>query len=429
MAEMPHSRWQVMPDLTPDEFTTLKADISERGIIVPIVIDAESGEIIDGHHRLKAHEELRAEGVKVQPYPREVRTFADDEERMAVALSVNLARRHLSRKQRTELVAKLRGLGYSLRKIGEVLSVDDKTVRNDLAEIAEHSAIELPERTKRKGGGSYPARRPSIVVTSDRDQHRAENALRLLGEDAPTKMLTLSRSEELAREARMNQLRATKVPERIEGPTYELRLGDIREIWAGVPDGSIDAIVTDPPYDKAGIPIFEDFARLAARVLKPGRLAAIYCGHLSLPDEMALLETGGLSYVWHGVNVLNGAGAQIRTRKVNGHHRSVLLYSSGTFQPRKWFRDLFISDGKGGPETRPLHKWQQAVDPVAHWVRSVSEPGETVLDPFLGSGTTAIAAVSERRRFLGGDLDPACVAITRQRLEELADYGGPDDAA
>ena len=48
-----------------------------------------------------------------------------------------------------------------------------------------------------------------------------------------------------------------------------------------------------------------------------------------------------------------------------------------------------------------------------------SEPGEVVLDPFVGSGTCAVAALSEGRRFLGGDLDPACVETTRQRIEEL----------
>jgi DNA modification methylase len=65
-------------------------------------------------------------------------------------------------------------------------------------------------------------------------------------------------------------------------------------------------------------------------------------------------------------------------------------------------------------------------------VRAVSEPGEVVFDPFLGSGTTAVAAVTEGRRFLGGDIDPACVETTRRRLMELvtvAADGEHDDAS
>jgi DNA modification methylase len=49
----------------------------------------------------------------------------------------------------------------------------------------------------------------------------------------------------------------------------------------------------------------------------------------------------------------------------------------------------------------------------------VSEPDELIVDPFLGSGTTAVAAVLEGRRFLGCDIDPGCVETTRRRLEQL----------
>jgi DNA modification methylase len=55
-----------------------------------------------------------------------------------------------------------------------------------------------------------------------------------------------------------------------------------------------------------------------------------------------------------------------------------------------------------------------------------------VFDPFLGSGTTAVAAVTEGRRFLGGDIDSACVETTRRRLMDLATVaadGEHDDAS
>jgi hypothetical protein len=207
-----------------------------------------------------------------------------------------------------------------------------------------------------------------------------------------------------------------------------LRLGDLREVWADMPDDSIDCLVVDPPYDEAGIPLFEDLARLALRVLKPGRLAAIYCGHLHLDAELELLKKGGLTYVWHGVNLLPGRHTQIHSHMINERHRSVMLASAGTFTPRRWIHDAYFAEGQGGPDTRPLHKWQQAIEPVSHWVRAVSEPGEVVFDPFLGSGTTAIAAVTEGRRFVGGDIDPACVETTRRRLVELAAGRGDQEA-
>jgi hypothetical protein len=147
---------------------------------------------------------------------------------------------------------------------------------------------------------------------------------------------------------------------------------------------------------------------------------------MSFPEEIQLLETGGLTYVWHGVNLLPGLHTRTYPRMINGRHRSVLLFSAGTFTPRRWIHDAYFAEGQGGPDTRPLHKWQQAVEPVQHWVRQVSEPGEVVFDPCCGSGTTGVAAVTEGRRFLGGDLDPACVETARRRLEELTESNTGD---
>lgn len=155
-------------------------------------------------------------------------------------------------------------------------------------------------------------------------------------------------------------------------------------------------------------------------LLRPGRLAAVYCGHVQLDEEMELLSRGGLTYCWHGVNVLKGRHTKVRIRMVFGQHRSVLLYSAGPYRPRRWLDDLAFGEGRGGPEERPLHPWQQAIRPVRHWVKMMSDPGELIVDPFLGSGTTAVAAVMEGRRFLGSDIDPGCVETTRERLEELA---------
>src|ERR1035441_2822471 len=124
---MSHDTWQFLPELTTEEYQCLKADIAAQGVLVPLVIDADTGDVIEGHHRLKAWTELQAEGVKVPPYPREVRRFATDEERIAFVVAANLFRRHLNRAQRAEVVARLRTEGWSLRRIGEVVGVDAAT--------------------------------------------------------------------------------------------------------------------------------------------------------------------------------------------------------------------------------------------------------------------------------------------------------------
>jgi hypothetical protein len=414
--------YQLLPDLGPEEFAALKADIVVNGVRVPVVVTAESGSVLDGHHRIRAFEELRADGVRVPDYPRQVVRLASDEARVDLVLATNLIRRHLTRSQRRQLVADLRDQGWSVRRIAEVLGAPKSTVAGDMAGVQNRtpSDDQPPSTVVGKDHKSYPATRPpSLFVTSRRDEGRARAALVALPEGtAPTSLL---RAEERAREAGYKARRqAADVAARLAGPDYELRVGDLRSVWEDIPGASIDAVVTDPPYNEEGIPLYEDFARLAARVLKPGRLAAVYCGHLYLDEELRLLQEGGLTYVWHGVNLLSGRHSKIRGRMVNGRHRSVLLFSAGPYQPRKWIHDTFYADGRGGPEARPLHPWQQAVEPVTHWVHMTSKPGELVFDPFLGSGTTPVAAVGAGRRFLGGDIEASNVATARERLERIA---------
>ena len=92
-------KYQVMPDMPPEQFEALKADIAERGVLVPIDVD-EDGHILDGHHRYKACVEL---GITY--FPTIVRPGLSEEERRIFARKNNMLRRHLNRKQVRELIA------------------------------------------------------------------------------------------------------------------------------------------------------------------------------------------------------------------------------------------------------------------------------------------------------------------------------------
>ena len=113
-----------------------------------------------------------------------------------------------------------------------------------------------------------PRPAPSILVQSARDETRARAALSALGDDAHGAM-DLRRAEERGRIAALARRRTEEVPERVEGPGFELRCGDFREVLADVEPGSVDAIVCDPPYDDAGVPLYSDLSAFAARVLPP----------------------------------------------------------------------------------------------------------------------------------------------------------------
>ena len=144
--------YQVMPDLTPEEYEALKSSIREKGVLMPVKID-EDGNILDGYHRAKICDEL---GIS---YPRSVKAGLTEEEKFDYALRINLHRRHLTREQRQEMALKLRQRGWSYRQIGEELKVDPMTVRRDISGV-ENATPEIPTHTTGKDGKQYPATRP-----------------------------------------------------------------------------------------------------------------------------------------------------------------------------------------------------------------------------------------------------------------------------
>ena len=60
-------------------------------------------------------------------------------------------------------------------------------------------------------------------------------------------------------------------------------------------------------------------------------------------------------------------------------------------------------------------------------IRQSSQPGDVVVDPFMGSGSVGVAAARLGRRFLGNDLNPEAVRIAAQRLREFGEGRVPPD--
>ena len=90
--------YQVLPDLPPEQFAALKADIAERGVMVAVEVD-ENGQILDGHNRIRACRELG-----INDYPVVVRSGLSEVEKRIFARKANVLRRHLSRDQVRDLI-------------------------------------------------------------------------------------------------------------------------------------------------------------------------------------------------------------------------------------------------------------------------------------------------------------------------------------
>jgi ParB-like chromosome segregation protein Spo0J len=407
--------YQLLPPLSPDEFASLKGDIRAHGVLVPIEIDTD-GATLDGHHRLRAWTELKAEGARLPDYPRIVRAGLSDDDKVAHVLALNLARRHLTPKQRAEVVGMLRVRGWSLRRIAELAGISEGTVRRDLGAIASDYAIDLPDRIERRNGGTYPARRTSVTATSSRDERRALAALATLGNDAPGRSLTVRRAEILAREIQLERRRNRSGRKVVRGQHWEVRHGDFSFVLDDLDDQSVDLILTDPPYGDVALPLWSDLAELSARVLKPGRVLVALAGQRRLGEVIGTL-TEHLSWLWLGMIPRSGAASPVSVRglRIDSRFIPLVILSAGRYEPRSYFLDVVKSEAKD-KGLKIEHPWQQPVGPFLNLVEAFSKSGEVVLDPLCGTGTTGVAALQLGRRFLGVDKDKAAVQLAVERL-------------
>jgi ParB-like chromosome segregation protein Spo0J len=161
-------KYQLLPDLPPEQYEALKADIGERGVMVPVDVD-EFGVILDGHHRARACRELG-----INDYPVSVRSGLSEEEKRSFARKANVLRRHLTREQVRELIgAQLRDAPeWSDRQVAKAIGVDHKTVGSVRSDL--RSSGEIPQLAKLLGADG---KRRSAGRASKPRRKQAQQAL------------------------------------------------------------------------------------------------------------------------------------------------------------------------------------------------------------------------------------------------------------
>jgi len=150
-----------MPNLHPDEFQELKGDIAARGVMVAIEFD-EEGNILDGHHRLRACQELG-----ITSYPTIVRSGLTEAEKRLHIRKINGARRHLNQEQKRELVRDqlAETPQMSNRYLASEIGVSDKTVASIRRDM--ESSAEIPQLSARVGADGKMYSSEAVRVDTD----------------------------------------------------------------------------------------------------------------------------------------------------------------------------------------------------------------------------------------------------------------------
>lgn len=196
---------------------------------------------------------------------------------------------------------------------------------------------------------------------------------------------------------------------------FTLLQGDMREIGPEFTPDSIDIIITDPPYPQEYLPLYESLAKFGAYVLKPGGSMLVMVGQSYLPEILAAMIPH-MSYQWTLAYLTpGGQSAQLWQRKVNTFWKPVLWFVKGEYSG-DWIGD--VAKSAVNDNDKRFHEWGQSESGMADLIERFTYPGQTILDPFCGAGTTGVVAVSMNRNFIGIDNDVVAFETAEKRLME-----------
>ena len=217
--------------------------------------------------------------------------------------------------------------------------------------------------------------------------------------------------------------------ERYDHPNGVLYLGDcVRRMWA-MRNGSVDFILTDPPYgvnyrDRTGRSIKGDIDldwlqpafKEMYRVLAPNSFAVSFYGYNRIDEFAAAWKAAGFRMVGHFTFAKHYASNRGRGYTSRRHENAYLLVKGRPASPANPPSDVLPWGHYTGNILHPTQKPRYALQQL---VSAYCAAGGTVLDPFSGSGSTAHAAILEGRRFVGMELEPEFFQTSAQRLSKV----------
>ncbi|MBF9195093.1 DNA-methyltransferase [Microvirga terrestris] len=228
-----------------------------------------------------------------------------------------------------------------------------------------------------------------------------------------------------------------------------LYLGDCLDALTLLDNGVADAFVTDPPYCSGGVSeasrsaakgqglrsenisrfgwfvgdnmgtaglvfLLRSIGFAATKIMKPTGSMLMFCDWRMLPNLAPAVESSGLRYqnmvVWD--KQMMGLGTGFRAQ-----HEVVMHFTNGSPE----YHDKGTSNvirSKRVSHTDREHQTQKPGDLMSDLIKVVAPKGGVVVDPFMGSGSTGVAAVRLGRKFIGIERDPAYFEIACRRMEE-----------
>ncbi len=226
--------------------------------------------------------------------------------------------------------------------------------------------------------------------------------------------------------------------------------GDCLELMKDIPDGSVDMVLADPPYSSGGMyrsdrangsslkyqssdtkDIKPDFAgdnrdqrsftlwetfwiSSAHRTMKPGAIAIVFTDWRQLAATIDAVQCGGL--VYRGVIPWIKPAARPQKGRFTQNAEYCVWASNGNIPNEGGNYKGFYTCNPPITKKR-IHATEKPIELLEH-LMAICPAGGTVLDPFMGSGSTGVAAVNTGRNFIGMELDIGYFEAAKRRIEE-----------
>jgi len=234
----------------------------------------------------------------------------------------------------------------------------------------------------------------------------------------------------------------------------DLRKGDCLEVMKTIEDNSIDAIITDPPYNLGNFMhkrntnlvkmrenqfayagwdnLSQDdwekemdvFFKESSRVLKKSGSLLLFMSLIKLETIIKIASKYKFYYkttgIWHKTNPMP---RNMNIHFVNSTEAWVYFVNndtSGTFNNNGKMVHDFIESSLATAKEKKFgkHPTQKPTKIISHFIKHLSNKNDVVLDPFMGSGTTGVCSREMDRKFIGIEQDENYFKIAEQRIKE-----------
>ena len=211
----------------------------------------------------------------------------------------------------------------------------------------------------------------------------------------------------------------------------ELWQGDCLELMKNIPDGSVDLVLTDPPYGMAfksnyrkekyneiqndkSLEWLERYISECYRVLKNN--SAIYC-FCSWHNVDVFKQTIEKKFkiknilIWEKNNTSMG---DLKASYAPKYEMIIFAHKGRKLLNGFRYADIIKANRTGNK----LHPTEKPVDLLELFIKNSSDENAVVFDGFMGSGSCGVACVNTNRRFIGIELDEGYFNIAKKRIEE-----------